>query len=218
MAKKQYYEYKSDAIRVRYEPRRCIHAAECVKGAPDVFDRHSRPWIQPESGAADAVADVVMQCPTGALHFERLDEGASGSASRDARARVIPDGPIYIQGRLMLDRPDGSRLPENRLALCRCGASENKPFCDGSHERVGFSDRGGLGNVSMAPVADETDGELVLTPMKDGPVLFQGALAITGSTGDGPQSHSKGALCRCGASQNKPYCDGSHRTAGFEAD
>lgn len=217
MARKQIYEYEGEAIRVRYEPRRCIHAGECIKGAPEVFDRYRRPWIEPNQSSADAVAEVVMHCPTGALHYERLDGGTGEPDLESAQARVMPDGPVYMQGTLQLEIPDGSQILENRLALCRCGDSENKPFCDNSHEKTGFSDSGGLGNVMMAPITDDTSGEVKLKSAKNGPVLFQGALEIAG-LGDEPQKGAKGALCRCGASQNKPYCDGSHVAAGFEAD
>lgn len=218
MGKKQFYEYEGKAIRVRYEPRRCIHAAECIKGAPEVFDRYRRPWIEPNQSEADVVAEVVMQCPAGALHYERLDGGAAEPDLESAKARVMPNGPVFIQGSLQLELPDGSLIRENRLALCRCGASENKPFCDNGHEKTEFSDSGGLGDAMMAPIADETSREVKLTTAKNGPLLFQGALEIAGSVADELQDGAKGALCRCGASQNKPYCDGSHVAAGFEAD
>ena len=69
--------YWSDDIVVAYDAGRCIHAAECVRGLPGVFDTGKQPWIQPANAAADAVAEVVMRCPTGALHFERKDGGAA---------------------------------------------------------------------------------------------------------------------------------------------
>ena len=110
MPKKRFYDYESEAIRVRFEPRRCIHAAECIKGAPDVFDRYRRPWIEAGASAAVTVANVVMQYPTGALHYEPLDGSPSEPNLGSAKASVAPNGPIYIQGRLVLNRPDGNHL------------------------------------------------------------------------------------------------------------
>jgi CDGSH-type Zn-finger protein/uncharacterized Fe-S cluster protein YjdI len=218
MAKKQYHDYEGESIRVRFEPRRCIHAAECIRGAPEVFDRHGRPWIKPDLGDADVIAEVVMRCPTGALHFDRLDGGASDSGPEGATARVVSKGPLYIRGDLWLKMADGTELPENRLALCRCGASENKPFCDNSHLEAGFSDEGELGSAELPPIEGDTGTELHLQTATNGPIIFQGAVEITNAVGRQSAAGSRGAFCRCGASGNKPYCDGSHKSAGFEAD
>jgi len=70
----------------------------------------------------------------------------------------------------------------------------------------------------MAPISEETGDLLGLSTVPNGPVLFKGPLEIFGADDGDSQSGSKGALCRCGASSNKPYCDGSHVAAGFEAD
>ncbi|MGH7598395.1 MAG: CDGSH iron-sulfur domain-containing protein [bacterium] len=135
------HEYVGDTIVVRYDVKRCIHAEECVHGLPVVFKRNERRWIQPEGATADEVATVVMCCPTGALHFERKDEGKPETIPDENVIRVSPNGPLYLRGDILLTSPDGSiMLEDTRVALCRCGASKNKPFCDGSHTRVGFSD------------------------------------------------------------------------------
>ena len=75
--------YWSDDIDVTYEARRCIHVAECLRGAPTVFDTSARPWVQPANERADTVAAVVMRCPSGALHFERKDGGSAEEASEE---------------------------------------------------------------------------------------------------------------------------------------
>lgn len=136
-------EYSGENITVRYDARRCIHAAECVKGLPSVFDAKARPWIQPDAADADAVADAVERCPTGALSYRRTDGGPEERPAESARATVVKDGPIYVRGRLTLHDPDGVSIPTPpRAALCRCGASKNKPFCDNSHLAIGFTDGG----------------------------------------------------------------------------
>ena len=131
--------YEGEGITVSYELQRCIHAAECVKGLPTVFDPNKRPWIDPTQAGADALAAVVERCPTGALTYERTDGGAQESAPAEARVELVPDGPIHVHGRLELKQPDGAvHWAGNRAALCRCGQSVNKPFCDNTHKNVGF--------------------------------------------------------------------------------
>lgn len=133
------HTYESDDIEVWYDLKRCIHAAECVRGLPRVFDPNARPWIQPEHAAADEVAAVVERCPTGALTYERKDGSAGESKPEGNVVRLVEDGPLYFHGALRVEDP-GGRCPETetRVALCRCGASKHKPFCDNSHVEAGF--------------------------------------------------------------------------------
>lgn len=218
MKKKQYLEYEGKQISIRYEPKRCIHAAECVKGLPGVFDPDRRPWVDADGGSAQDVVDVVARCPTGALQAERRDGGPTAAEPERNTAHVVADGPIYLEGRLKLLFADGDGEPERRVALCRCGDSKNKPFCDNGHVAAGFSDNGALGVASMAPISEDTAEPLELSTATNGPILFRGPLEVVGAGDGDSQKGSKGALCRCGASKNKPYCDGSHGAAGFAAD
>ena len=134
-------EYSNDAIVVTWEPQYCIHTARCLRGAPDVFDTQRRPWIVLEGADADRVAEVVERCPTGALGYRRLDGAPEEQAASPPAVRAVRDGPLFVRGDVALVDPAGElvrRAP--RMALCRCGATENPPFCDNSHRRVGFSD------------------------------------------------------------------------------
>jgi uncharacterized Fe-S cluster protein YjdI len=136
--------YASDTIAVRFDPRRCIHSAECVFGLPTVFDPERRPWIDPRGAQADAIAHVVTLCPTGALHFERLDGGPAEEPDAVNRVRVTRNGPLHVRGAIELRAGDDSIVArETRVALCRCGGSRNKPFCDGSHNDVDPDDEAG---------------------------------------------------------------------------
>lgn len=138
--KKQVREYEAEGIVVQYDVGRCIHAAECVRGMPQVFNPNRRPWIDPAQADADQIAQVVARCPTGALHFTRTDGGPSEPTPTDTTFTLMPNGPIYAQGNLEITSPDGTvLLSDTRVGLCRCGASRNKPFCDGSHSASGFS-------------------------------------------------------------------------------
>ena len=131
--------YRNDRIAVSWEPKLCIHAGNCFRGLPEVFKPQSRPWISVDAATADEIAEVVMTCPTGALHFERLDDGPQEPQPDETNIDAWPNGPLYVRGYVRILGPGGRLLREDtRVALCRCGHSENKPFCDGSHRRVGF--------------------------------------------------------------------------------
>lgn len=214
--------YEADDITVEYDLKRCIHAAECVRGLPEVFDRERVPWVDPERADADAIAGVVERCPTGALHYRRKDGTGDEEPDTVNVARVDPRGPVFVRGRIRLELPGGRVLEETRLALCRCGASEDKPFCDGSHDEIGFDDVGAIQGGRLVPAEEvnrDSDGEETVTfsCAPDGPMLVKGRLRVEGTDGSASEG-VKGALCRCGHSDTKPFCDGSHRDVGFEAD
>jgi uncharacterized Fe-S cluster protein YjdI len=132
--------YASKDIAVSYDARTCIHAERCVHGAPEVFDPNARPWIQPDRTAADRLAAVIEKCPTGALRYERLDGGPPEAAPAAVTITLEKDGPIYVHGAMPLADGVGNRYEDAgiRFALCRCGGSGNKPFCDGTHHTMGF--------------------------------------------------------------------------------
>jgi len=131
--------YASDAIEVHWEPRLCIHVQLCVHELPGVFRADERPWIVVDGADANAVAATIEQCPTGALHYRRLDGGAEEDAPAETVVDPRPDGPLFLRGRLRIVGDDGEVVREDtRVALCRCGGSANKPFCDGTHRRIGF--------------------------------------------------------------------------------
>jgi uncharacterized Fe-S cluster protein YjdI len=132
--------YASDAIAISFDPRLCIHAARCVHGAPEAFHPQERPWIQPGKASADKLAAVVATCPTGALAYERLDGGPPEQVPAQTTLELEKDGPIYVRGPAPLLDGAGERFENvsTRYALCRCGGSGNKPFCDGTHRTMGF--------------------------------------------------------------------------------
>lgn len=132
--------YASKEIAVSYDPRRCIHAERCVHGAPEVFDPEKRPWIQPGEASADKLAAVIAECPTGALRYERLDGGPAEKVPEEVSITFAKDGPIYVRGPMPVADGAGNRYEDAgaRYALCRCGGSSNKPYCDGTHTKVGF--------------------------------------------------------------------------------
>jgi len=131
-------DYAGAGITVSYDRARCRHVAECVRGLPLVFDPDRRPWIV-VANEPDAllVAEVVRRCPTGALHYT-LAAGPAEVPDPVTTVTAVPDGPLLARGDLRLDLGEAGTMAETRAALCRCGSSANKPFCDGSHERTGW--------------------------------------------------------------------------------
>lgn len=134
-------EYRSDRISVLWYADRCIHSAECIRALPRVFDPDRRPWVEVDAAGADAVAEAVLLCPTGALHYLRHDGGPQEPVPEGVEVRTAPDGPYYLRGLVELTTSRGELIREDtRMALCRCGKSENMPFCDNSHRAFGFRD------------------------------------------------------------------------------
>jgi uncharacterized Fe-S cluster protein YjdI len=125
--------YTGEGVTVYFDARRCLHAAECVRGLPSVFDAKQRPWIRADGARADEIAEVVRRCPSGALHYV-LDDGPAEAPDSPTRITAVADGPLFVRGDLRLDTPDGE-LAETRAALCVCARSENAPFCDNACKR-----------------------------------------------------------------------------------
>lgn len=209
------HRYEGTGVTVTYDAARCIHAAECVHTLPSVFDSRARPWVNPSGAQADELAAAVQRCPSGALHVERAD-GLPESPSATNTAMPTVDGPTYVRGDLALMTADGDvALRDTRMALCRCGNSRNKPFCDGSHRKSGFKDDATL-RAADSPTTAGGGGRLAIRARPNGPLMLTGPLTMVGANGRTAFAEST-FLCRCGASGNKPYCDGTHKRIGFTA-
>lgn len=218
MIEEKIIRYKGKDLTVSYDVKRCIHAAECVKGASAVFDPARKPWVDVDQAPAEVVAAVVARCPSGALKAV-YEDGIRETPGATNTAVVDPDGPLYVQGDVVIKDKDGQVvLRDTRVALCRCGASQNKPLCDGSHSKAGFEDEGALSESRLKVIEGiPADGPLTLTMANNGPLLIEGPIEVFDAGRDESASGTKGALCRCGASLHKPYCDGTHKSIGFEA-
>lgn len=131
------HAYVADGVTVFFDSKRCIHSANCVKSLPVVFDTSRKPWVDPAQASPEDVARAVERCPSGALQYELTDGPAEAP---DVPTRVEPqvDGPIALRGDLRIVLDQGV-LTETRATLCRCGRSGNKPFCDKTCERTGWS-------------------------------------------------------------------------------
>src|SRR5688572_6364798 len=131
-------EYSSDAIRVQWFASRCIHSAACIKALPQVFDPRRRPWVDVSAADANAIANAVLACPTGALHFEYAN-GEKEPEPQEVRIVAVRNGPYMIRGRVDVRDDRGNVIrSDSRVALCRCGQSRHMPFCDNTHRAIGF--------------------------------------------------------------------------------
>lgn len=129
-------KYSNGRVTILWEPAKCIHSANCVKGLPEVFNNQKKPWISPENASDEAIIAQVSKCPSGALSM-------LGSIEKEIavtnKITVTPNGPLMLSGSLEIIHPDGKvEHREKNTAFCRCGGSANKPYCDGSHRKNGF--------------------------------------------------------------------------------
>ncbi|ADV68529.1 (4Fe-4S)-binding protein [Deinococcus maricopensis] len=130
--------YPAPGITVYFDGQRCIHAARCVAALPLVFDPARRPWIRADLAGAAELAEVVRSCPSGALQYAADAPGVPAEVP-DAITTVtpFPDGALVVRGDLRIMTALGE-VRDTRATLCRCGQSGNKPFCDGTHAKVGW--------------------------------------------------------------------------------
>lgn len=201
------------SVTIRFDARRCIHSRHCVLDAPAVFLANTPgAWIHPDAMPADALVAVAHNCPSGAIRYERSDGGPPEGAPPVNQLRLRENGPYALHAPLSIAGGDDGF----RATLCRCGQSNNKPWCDGSHHAAGFVATGEPASASVEPLADRA-GPLRVTPLRDGPLHLRGNLEICAGTGRTVARTVETRLCRCGQSGHKPFCDGSHLAAGFQA-
>ena len=209
-------QFGGEQVDVTWDGELCIHVGECGRAKGDLFVAGRNPWCQPDVTSADEVMEVVQRCPTGALTYH-VKKGDAEAADAENTVTVAVNGPLFLRGELQIDgAPADKPGLAFRAALCRCGQSANKPFCDNSHQGGKFEDYGAVGERGTA--LEATGGPLKITPAKNGPLLLKGQLTIVNGSGRRAWQGTSVALCRCGASENKPFCDGQHKTIGFTSD
>ena len=139
-------KYSNGKITVIWQPDLCVHAGICFTELPDVFDPSDRPWINMKKATTNEIIDVVEACPTDALTFiynepEAIKNTESETNYDVVMIQVITDGPYVVKGKFELTDGAGNIIfSEGETKLCRCGTSKTKPFCDGSHLKIKFSD------------------------------------------------------------------------------
>lgn len=220
--RRKIHHYEAADITISYERRRCTHALDCIRGQPKVFDMTRRRWIDATQASADDIALTIERCPTGALQYRRKDGKPDEAAPALNEARASALGPINLHGNLEIHSPEEPPAVGTRVALCRCGASGNQPFCDNSHEAAMFQEAGTaqphLSGAACGAGATTPTGLLRVLPLANGPCFIGGYFTLHDSHGVdlgtcGPITQ----LCRCGKSKTQPFCDRAHLATGFEA-
>jgi uncharacterized Fe-S cluster protein YjdI len=157
-------KYTNGEITVYWKPSACVHASYCYRELIEVFDPSRRPWVDMKGASTDRIIEVVNLCPTEALTWKWNDEEKNKDIGKDHLNHVIfrrpelinndtitikessvsvkvrPDGPVVITGNFSLEYGTTRKgIKDGMISICRCGASENMPFCDGKHRKIGFS-------------------------------------------------------------------------------
>lgn len=133
-------KYTNGEVTVVWKPAVCIHSTICFKGLGQVFDPQKRPWVTPEGGTTEQIVNQIKKCPSGALSYYMNNEaGADVKVDAETIIETMPNGPLLIYGNVTVKEATGNLTKKNNVtAFCRCGGSSNKPFCDGSHKKIGF--------------------------------------------------------------------------------
>lgn len=203
-----------EKVQIVYRGKLCIHSRFCVTQAPKVFLANVEgPWIHPDDMDAEELAAVARNCPSGAIQYRRKDGAAEEQAPPVNLIRTLEDGPNAFRGDLRIDgQPIGYRA-----TLCRCGASKNKPYCDGSHHEIHFEASGEPPTGDKTDMLAVRDGPIEIAPQLDGPLMVRGNMEFISGTGRMFARVTAARLCRCGHSNTKPFCDGTHAKVGFKS-
>jgi uncharacterized Fe-S cluster protein YjdI len=130
--------YSDNNITVFWDSAKCIKSGNCDGQLPQVFNPKRRPWINLKAADVETIKRVIDSCPTGALSYRTQVDKKPKTVS----ITVMKNGPYKVSGKCHLLKEGGDRLDTTDVfALCRCGASQKMPFCDGSHRLVDFRDK-----------------------------------------------------------------------------
>ncbi|MDR0806498.1 MAG: CDGSH iron-sulfur domain-containing protein [Enterobacteriaceae bacterium] len=200
-------------VTIYFDSSKCIHSRHCVLDRPDVFVPNVKgDWIFPDRATPAEIAMIAYNCPSGAIRFEAKDTSLNEKAPLVNTIRIRENGPLAVHAIItILGKSAGYRA-----TLCRCGNSQNKPFCDGAHATSGFIATGEVAVKPSQPL-EKRDGTLAIEPLVNGPLMVKGNQEVVTGTGKTVNRDVETHLCRCGHSQNKPYCDGSHIKVGFKS-
>lgn len=139
MSGEKHKEYSNGEITVIWKPEICVHSGICVKHSPTVFKPKERPWMKIEGAASNEIMRTVEQCPSGALSYriekKTVEEPMVKIPEGVTKIEAMKNGPLVVYGEIEIKDSDGGikTSTATTTALCRCGASKDKPFCDGSH-------------------------------------------------------------------------------------
>lgn len=138
-------KYSNGEVTIVWQPHICIHSTRCWKGTSglkDVFNPAKRPWIEPAGASTGRIIEQIKKCPSGALnYYMNNNENQSEQVNAQTVIEAAPNGPLLVHGDIILKDKGGNEIRKSKMtAFCRCGASANKPYCDGSHRKIEFKD------------------------------------------------------------------------------
>jgi uncharacterized Fe-S cluster protein YjdI len=134
-------KYTNGEVTIVWKPSECIHSGICFRGLIDVFDPQKRPWITPENSTSEKIIEQVKKCPSGALSYylNRDSQDEKVNVQAETIVETMPNGPLLVYGNVSIKNALGEITKKNNVtAFCRCGGSNNKPFCDGTHKKNNF--------------------------------------------------------------------------------
>jgi len=140
MSESNQRQYTNGEITVVWQPEVCIHSKLCWKGLLNVFNPQKKPWVNMDGASTEEIRNQVRKCPSGALsYFENDAEQVATSIQSESIVEVVLDGPLLVYGHIQVKDASGQVTDKHKVtAFCRCGASTNKPYCDGTHRKIDF--------------------------------------------------------------------------------
>jgi uncharacterized Fe-S cluster protein YjdI len=142
--------YTNDDVTVFWQPELCIHSANCLVGLPGVFDSSERPWVNINGASSKEIIKTINTCPSRALLYlkntnnplRKRRKQSKKKPPKFARIQILKNGPAIISGNFILRDQNKKKihLQTEKASICRCGASQKKPLCDGTHLAIGFKD------------------------------------------------------------------------------
>jgi len=129
--------YTKDNITVKWQSELCIHSEKCFHGLSKVFNPKERPWINMDGASSEEIIAQVNKCPSGALS---ISGGNQSTTTQEIIVETMPNGPLMVYGNMKVRHGGNEETKSSKAtAFCRCGASENKPYCDGTHKKIDFA-------------------------------------------------------------------------------
>jgi uncharacterized Fe-S cluster protein YjdI len=141
-------KYTNGEITIVWKRSACIHATHCFVELPEVFDPAERPWINANGASTEKIIAQIKRCPTDALSFYYNDPEKNNSDMENNKEEkntvnieILPNGPALVKAtKISVDHKGEKSEKEEMVALCRCGASKTKPYCDGTHYSTKFEE------------------------------------------------------------------------------
>jgi len=177
--------YEGDKIDITFDGKKCIHSRACVLALPQVFRANTRgDWIHPNAADAEEIAALARICPSGAITYKRKDGKPDEARPEVNTIHIRENGPYAVHADIRIKGQSAGL----RATLCRCGESQNEPYCDGAHVKAAFVASGEPATKSSEPLAERA-GILNVTPTKDGPLKVEGNLEICCGSGHSNRVH-----------------------------